>query len=119
MRINFNQVLKTIEGEPLEDIDRKKGSDGYDTGGKPITKKLTLKDVSRNSLTANYEDERNLSADEKLSRYDLATKIYNNGAKEGKEIPVSAEEITMLKKLIGKAYGVLVVGAAFKILDPK
>lgn len=75
---------------------------------------LTLRSACVNSLMAMYDSERDLSGEAKLKRYLLATKIHTE-----EEPDLSSEEISMLKELIGKAYGVAVVGPAFLILEGK
>lgn len=78
--------------------------------GKPEA--LTLQRVCEDALIASYPDEQTLPSDEKNRRFWLAIKIH------GGEQNLSADEITMLKKVIGKGYGPLVVGRAFGMLDP-
>jgi hypothetical protein len=76
---------------------------------------FTLRDAVKQALLATFEDERNLSLDEKVKRYDLYLKV--------KEIPdpaeFTSEEVVLMKKLVGKAYGVLIVGQAVKFLEGK
>jgi hypothetical protein len=85
-----------------------------DTSGKrPCATEVTLGDVSVRALMAVAPDEQNLAGEEKFKRFVLAMKI-----KDGGEVALSAEDIALLKKLIGKIYAPLVVGRAFPLLDP-
>lgn len=97
MKIDFDIGMKTIEGE---DIKIEEG------------KSFTLKNVAITALTTNFDDEKNISGEEKLARYVLACKIRSGG-----ECDLKADDIVLLKKLIGKAYGVLISGQAWQILE--
>jgi len=83
------------------------------TGKRPCDDETTLAVIAMRALLAPYQDEQNLSGEDKFKRFALAMKI-----KDGGEVPVSAEDIALLKKLIGKLYTPLVVGRAFPLLDP-
>ncbi len=98
MKVNFSKELVDLNGKAIND-----------TTGKPAT----LKGVSIDALMAVFQDEQNLSGEEKLKRYKLAVKISSG------ESEVSVEEISMVKKLIGKAFGALVVGQCWEILEGK
>ena len=74
-----------------------------------------LSDVAITALQATYPDEKDLSATEKVKRYALALKISN--AKS--DLHLEAEDIALLKTLIAKAYGPLIIGRAYELLDPK
>jgi len=64
--------------------------------------------------TQNFDDEKTLAGKDKAYRYHLSERIY--GAKE--PITLKAEKVTLIKELVGKAYLPLVVGQAWKLLDP-
>lgn len=72
---------------------------------------MTLCSVSVNALMGQYQDEQSLGGDEKFRRFQLAVRIT-----EGDQ-DVSAEEISLLKRLIGKAYTPMVVGPAYVALE--
>ena len=87
-----------------------------DLNGKPVVddgKEVTLGDVAVRALMSLAQDEQSLAGEEKFKRFALAMRL-----KDGGEVAVSAEDIAMLKKLIGKLYTPLVVGRAFPLLDP-
>jgi hypothetical protein len=94
MKINFNQIIKTIKGEEIKD--------------------LTLKSVSVEALLATFNDEQSLSGEEKAKRYLLATRIYAND-----ELDLTVEEVAKIKQLVGKGYGPLIVGQAWEMLEGK
>lgn len=98
MKINFSAPIRDIRGEPIIEAD------------KPVT----LGSVSCQALLATYQDEKEISGKEKVERFTLAALCSNET-----EADVSVEDVALLKKLIGKAYGPLVVGRAYEIIEPK
>lgn len=87
-----------------------------DLDGKPIVERdvpVTLMTVALSALMAQFEDERALTGKEKADRYQLAMKIN----KRPGEVDLTAEQVSLLKLLIGKAYGPLVVGQAYEMLE--
>jgi hypothetical protein len=104
MLVAFDTVLRDLDGKPLpEDKDKPEGA------------QATLKKASIESLLAIYQDEQNLSGEDKLKRWQLATKI--NGSNGPAEFTV--EEVALVKKLIGKAYNPLITGQAWTILEAR
>ena len=106
MKINLNQKLKTFDGETLKT-------------SKQIGKKIeevpfTISEAIINSLTANFEDEKDLTGEEKVKRFIIAQKVQRN---KDKTIDLSVEDVSMVKKLVGKAFGVLIVGQVWEILE--
>jgi len=103
MKRNFDTTFKQLNGDDLKD-------GGAATAG--VDAVLSLKVVSVNSLLAPFEVDKNLSGEEKLRRYLLATKIHAGG-----EVDLTAEDISLLKLLIGRGYSALIVGQAFLMLE--
>lgn len=97
MIINFEQTLKQIDGKEL-----------VLEGGQPGT----LKHFAVEALQLTFQDEQSLSGEDKAKRYILATRIYANP-----EIDLKVEELALIKKLIGKAYGPLIVGQAYQVIE--
>lgn len=97
MKINFDAVLTGLEGQPLLDDTKQ-----------PVT----LKALSLGALMSVFVGEENLTGEEKLSRYQLASTIHR-----GSIVDLKVEDIAKIKFLIGKAYGVLAVGKAYELLD--
>lgn len=104
MKIKPYIEIEDMDGQPMPG------------GTEKDSKMFTLKTACINGLYAQFEDEKNLSGEEKIKRYNLAEKIYS--AKDKDEVDLKAEEITLLKKLIAKAYGALIVGRCWELLDP-
>jgi hypothetical protein len=106
--IDFTKPITQLDGKPL-----------LDAAGKPVDTTLAM--VAETALLASYQDEQNLSADDKIKRFGIAKKISDAAANQlqahGK-VELSVEELAMLKKLIAKAYNPLITGRAFEILDP-
>lgn len=100
MKIDFNQPLFTLSGEPLMSVD---GS-----GDEPS--ELTLRSVAFSSVLNN---EQGMDGATKVKRYDLALRIHkSNGSLE-----LKVDEVALVKKMIGKHMSPLVVGQAWPMLD--
>lgn len=106
MKRNFNVVLKTLKGEPLKE--QYVGPDE-----KLLERELSLSGIATNALLANYEDEKNLSGEDKVKRFKLAQLINDADG----DVEVTAEQVSLLKSLIAKAYTSLVVGRSYEILE--
>lgn len=96
-KIDFTTVLTDLDGKPIADKD-----------APPVT----LGDVTANALFASYRDEQP-SGQDKVKRWTLALRVHKAQAAE-----LTADEIKLIKDLIGKGYGPLIVGQAWQILDP-
>ena len=97
MKIDFAKKFTNLNGDALQDTESKK--------------ELSLRDVCVESLLA-VDKREILDSEEKLKRYNLALEIFNS-----KKDSLSAEEIVLLKALIGKYYSTLIVGQALPMLD--
>lgn len=95
MEINFSQKVINILGEAI-----KQGEE-----------EVTLRLLCQQALLANYESERSADGQEKYKRWELATKIKKD------VVNLSAEEVTKIKDLIGKAFAPSVVGPVYDILE--
>lgn len=73
----------------------------------------TLGHVSLSALLATFEDERALTGKQKADRMQLALKINSNM----KEVDLTIEQLNLVKELIGKGFGPLVVGRAYELLE--
>jgi hypothetical protein len=99
MKIDFEQKILQLSGEEMR---TEKGE------------AFTLRNACVVSLDAMTEEMKRLSADEKYIRGQLAARIYRT--KE--PINLKAEEISILKDVIGKIYGPHIVHEAWDLLDP-
>lgn len=118
MKIDFNYQFKTLDGKVIPE---RPDEEIVDKDGKKTTKKyppFTLRKVCENVLLAPETGEngevKEMSGEEKAKRYGLAKRIYTGKVL----VDLQAEEIVLLKKLIGKIYPTLTTGQAFEILDP-
>lgn len=102
--IDFTQTLTNLDGTPVVAQE-----------GKP---QPTLGTICEQALLATFADERDstgketIEAKEKFDRWKLASKL------NGTDVKLSAEELALVKKLVGKAYSPLIVGQAWSMLDP-
>lgn len=99
MFIDFSAVVKQFSGQSFKNPDEP-------------TDDLKLWVVAINSLKLVFDDEMGLSGVEKLKRGKLAMKIYGSSILE-----VSSEEITLIKFVIGKAYGPEIVTSSEILLE--
>lgn len=103
MKVKIDTPIKTIEGKDMKEM-----VDGQE-------KVITIKKFCVNAVLANPSDNAKETGEQKVKRYELAKKIQN--AK--KEIDLSSEEISLIKKEIGINYPPIVVGQAYEILEGK
>lgn len=100
--IDFTQVLKGVDGKPLQSTDPK------------ITTGLTLGEVSVAALVTILEEDKGANGETKFKLDELARKVYGK-----KQVHLTVEDLATIKARIGKAYGPLVVGPAWRLLDPE
>lgn len=81
--------------------------------GEKTDKPAKFKIICTNALLTSFEDERDLQGDEKYKRFKLADKINTADA----EVELSAEEIGLIKKMVGKGYGALFVGQIYDLFE--
>lgn len=74
---------------------------------------LTLGHAISHALFATLPEERDLSAEQKWARGALAMRI-----KDDKAATLTADEVAVIKRLLGKLYGPIVVMQTYPILDP-
>jgi len=99
MKVSLIEVMKDLKGEPL----KVSGAD---------EKELTLKDVILSSLC--YIEKAGMTPEESVKRYKLISQVM---AAE-KDVDLSTEEASLLKKLIAMTYGSpLVAGQACMIIE--
>jgi hypothetical protein len=95
--IDFSTAITDFDGNPVKESD----------------KEVTLRVLSVGALSSSFPDETSLSATDKFKRGDLASKIYNST----EPMVLKSEDVTILKTVIGKAYGPYVVYKAYQLLD--
>ena len=105
--INFTHELLDLDDRKIKDEIAMQAN-----GGTPVS--LTLGRACAHALCATFEDERNLSGEEKFQRGMLAVEVRDNAAAE-----LKAEKVTQLKKVLAKLYGPIVIYRAYPLLDPQ
>jgi hypothetical protein len=91
MRRDFSQPLLQLDGQPFAD-------------------QATLGMVCENLLL--NINEQGVAGDEKLARFNLAKRIHGRGVQD-----VTAEDVTLLKRMIGTYCPPNVVGPAYEALE--
>jgi len=109
MNINVTQQLQDLDGTPMIT-----GKQMCQMCGQPIgnNESLTVRVAAVKSLTAIFRDEQELPGEEKVKRFHLALKITDED-----EPDLKADDIVLIKKVVGKMYGPVVVGRMWTILD--
>lgn len=109
MKIDITQQLTELDSTPMIT-----GKQICQVCGSVIgeSEPMTVRLAATRALTAQYRDEQSLTGDEKWPRFHLALKITDED-----EPDLKAEEIVLIKKLVGKMYGPVVVGRVWAILD--
>ena len=109
MNINVTQQLQDLDGTPMVTGKQLCQVCGQIVGeNEPLTVRVT----AVRSLSANFRDEEGLAGEEKVKRFHLALKITDED-----EPDLKAEDIVLIKKMVGKMYGPVVVGRMWAILD--
>ena len=98
MKINSTQILLTYSGQPMKD------RDGKDA---------TLRWACCEALTATFQDEKNLSGEDKIKRYVLAGRIFENDNPD-----LTVKEVALVIELVAKAFSTPIAAPALMILDP-
>lgn len=101
MKVDFSQQLKNLTGEVIKD------------SLEPNAKLLTLKSVCQTALLGIYPND-TADGEEKSRRWLLAMSLES--AKE-LDLDLKPEDVALMKKLIGLAYGPLVVGPSYQMLN--
>lgn len=95
MQIRATQVLKGFDGNSIK-------SDG---------KEATFRNAACAALMAVFDDEA-ANGETKLRRYVLATKIFQTD-----DVTLTLEEAAEIKLVVGKAFGPIVVGPMYALLN--
>lgn len=107
MAIDFTKALHDLDGKPMRDEIAMAANGETHIG-------LTLGRAAAHALSASFEDERNLPGEQKFERGLLACKVRDDVAAE-----LKSEQVALIKKVIAKLYGPLVVYRAYPLLDPQ
>ena len=99
--INVTQKIKDFDDEVIT------------LGTEKDERPLTLRLVCTQALTMLRQQDQGLSGEERFKRGLLAEQIYTND-----EIELKAEDISLLKKLIGEMFNSIIVLRTWRMLDP-
>ena len=110
MKINVTEQLTELDGTPMIT-----GKQVCQTCGQVVSEKepMTVRLAATRALTATFRDEQSLPGEEKIVRFRLALKMTDTDAPD-----LKAEEVVLVKKVVGKMYGPVIVGRMWSILDP-
>jgi len=101
MKINLTHKLVSIDGVELKDKDNKP---------------LLLKTILINVLLEPSQS-KDITGENKLKRYNLASDIQAASLASGKYIVLSIDDTKLLKDLVGKLYPPLIVGQVWNVLE--
>jgi len=109
MKINVTQQLTELDGTPMVT-----GKQVCQMCGQVVseTEPFTVRLAATRALSATFRDEQSLTGDEKWPRFHLALRITDED-----EPDLKAEDIVLIKKVVGKMYGPVIVGRVWSILD--
>lgn len=99
MKIDFSTILYDFDGRPHK---------------LPTGEDVTLSSVAVGALSTVFPDEVGLSGADKYKRYELALAINKK-----KLVELQVEDVTLIKTVIGKAYGPVIVGPAYDVIEGK
>jgi hypothetical protein len=110
MKINVTQQLKELDGALMTT-----GKQVCQTCRQVVGKKepMTVRLAATRALSAAFRDEQDLDGEKKFERFHLALKITDED-----KPALTVEEIVLIKKLVGKMFGPVVIGRMWAILDP-
>jgi hypothetical protein len=97
MKVQLNQELLDVEGKSIS------------SGKAP---KLFLKDVCINAVLTPFQEDKE---EDKWKKYELYKKLRDVKG----EVELKVEEVSMIKKAIGKVNTTLVMGQAWEMLEGK
>lgn len=110
MKIDVTQQLAELDGAPMVTGKQICQMCGQVVGNEePMTVRL----AAVRALTAAFRDEQSLSGEKKIVRFHLALKIIDEDKPS-----LTAEEVVLVKKLVGKMFGPVIVGRIWAIMDP-
>lgn len=98
MKVDVTQIIRDLSGQPL--------------AGKP--EDATLRKVCLEVLMNTLRGDESMSGAGKAQLYALGMRIHSEDHPD-----LSAEDLSLVKDRIGRAYAPLVVGQAYALLDPQ
>lgn len=112
MVITLGTKLHTMDGKVLTQDKPRMDEDGKVIGSDK--EDVVFGHMLKIALLQAHEEDKKV--DEKVTRFELSLRLV---AAKDKEIDLEAEDIVLLKKLVGRMYAPLVVGQVFRLLEGK
>ena len=115
MQILLGQVLLDADDNPMEFTKETylQTEQGTLVKREKTGQQFTLRDAAKNALLTAFDDEKNMSPEEKDKRWDLFKKVKNCID----PVELTVEEVSTLKKLIGKNPSLLISGQGRELLE--
>lgn len=107
--VNMTQILVDENNQPIKDQFMQGADDPQCLKCKP----LTLGAAIAHALFAAMPSEKDVTGEQKFARGMLALRIENDPAAK-----LTASEVTVIKDLVGKLYGGILVTRIYPVLDP-
>lgn len=125
MKVNFSQVIKDFDGEPVQDLwkaeQREEPTLDERRAGVPgklikaaVLRDATLGIIANKALVLGAADRAADNEETKTRCYDLAVRVYKGG-----EIDLSVDDIKFIKDRIVTAFFASIVGPCVEMLDPR
>ena len=117
MKINLNQKLVDLAGNPLQDRMVKRDKNGVVVKGEDDKPEMELVDVTMNKFAANalLHPVKGEEPVDKAGKYLLATKVHKGG-----DIDLTVEEVALIKACVSADHvPTIVSGQIWEVLDPK
>jgi hypothetical protein len=107
MRYDWEMVLHNLLGKPMEEV-------FANPGGEPEKRVVTLGRACLKALLVTLEGD-TANGEEKFRRYKLA-QLIEHGTNGG-ETDVTAEDVVLIKKMVGRVYPTYTSGLIWSILE--
>lgn len=118
MRINVKKTINDYDDKPM----KIKVQEGTDANGNPILvdKNLLLGNMIINALNTPTDDDKNVSAEEKVQRAVISMDVHK-ALKDGSDgfVDIVPEDVGKIQKLLNNFYAPLALMRAYEVLDPK
>lgn len=101
MKMNFDQILRDLSGEPFR----------YKDKPTSLERDMTLKDAALVALCTALDEDRAMSGKQSFERLELARKINAGG-----ELELDPEQVTLIQNRLPKVYPILIAGVAYELL---
>lgn len=101
MKVNFDPVLKDMDGKAFKVKDTPKGPE----------RELTLKDAALLALCTALEEDRGMDGKTSFERLELARRINKGG-----EVDLEPAEAALIQNRLPKVYPILIAGAAYEMM---